>query len=178
MFDVTLFPHDRVVTIYSEDLEAPVHGYLLAGNQAEWILACINQYGEADGFGLLHAASVFRVDYDSSLEQKLHQLYRLKHQHHPTLELPADSSSLRQALLQWAYHTQKIVTIAFPDAHYDLFGWLTSLEPYQLKVIDQCDCEPDAPQGYAMVDPSMADVIWVDEIRARDAVLVLESRQT
>lgn len=166
-------PKDRVIVLYSDDIEEEfISGYIVACSGEDFILACIDGYGEYNGFLWLRTDRVYRVDYDSEYEKKIGLLYRLKKQKHPVIDNISASESLMDTLLSWAYRSVKAVKFKYDVK--DVCGFLCDPVDCRVAVIDQYECKPD--QGYAVVDPACADVIWADEKRIRDAGLIYAYR--
>ena len=74
MLTLSGIPQNRIITVYAEE-ELEFQGYLLSWDAGHTLLACVDRYGENDGFLLLHTDSLYRVDYNSLYEQKLETLY-------------------------------------------------------------------------------------------------------
>lgn len=169
-------PKDCAVSILSKDLEYEVQGYIVACSETELILACINKYGENNGFVSLKTEGVYRVDYNPATPKRCELLSHIKNQVHETIPFPNEQDALRLDLLHWAYQWGKIVTFCF-SGDYDLFGYIEDIDGCRIRIIDQCDCEPEAAEGYACIDPEKATAVWVDEKRARDSELVYRDRE-
>lgn len=167
-------PKNQIVTLYSEDIDEEfVNGFIVAWDEEEFIMACLDIYGEYNGFLLLRAYGIYRVDYDSEYENKITQLYQIKKQSYPIINNMDTSESLMDSLLAWAMYNGKVIKLKFDSK--EICGFLCNMDQWRIRVIDQYECKPD--QGYALVDPVSADAIWVDEKRIRDAGMVYEYRR-
>lgn len=171
MIELKGIPRDRIVSLYMEDME--LQGYIVAHNGKEILIACVDRYGENDGFGVLKKNHIYRLDYDSFYEKKLESLYVLKKQTHKDLRIPDTCSSLREALLLWAYQERKIATFLLADNE-DISGYIETLDKCRIKIVDEFACKPDL--GYTCVDLAAADAILVDTRKARDSELIYQYR--
>ena len=182
MIDINEIPKNKVVTLYSEDIHNDfdefnefVSGFIVAYNNEKIVLACLDHYGENNGFLLLKSKSIYRIDYGSYYEKKLKSLYDLKKEKHESINFYKKNSSFIQQILLWAYQMKKIILVKFPDSETELCGYFEDLETNKIKVIDQYECKPE--QGNSYINPEKADYIWVDGRRLRDADLVYKSRK-
>ena len=65
-------PLNVVLTIYSEDIDEDyIYGKIVMRNEEEVIIAQINDKGESDGYLYLQWEGIYRIDYESSYEQKI-----------------------------------------------------------------------------------------------------------
>lgn len=171
MIDLSEISANRLVTVYSEDLdEKAVYGFIVVYDDSEMILACVDVYGENDGFLLLRRDGIYRIDYGSSYEKKLEVLLSAKHVSHETIPVQNKDCALIDVLLSWAYKNKKTVTLKYGD-DLKLCGYIEDLEKCRIRRIDQYFC--DAGQGYSYVEPEKADYIQADERRSRDAEKVI-----
>lgn len=166
-------PVDTVICLYSEDIEDEyIYGFPIIYDEEELVLACIDCYGENDGYLLLHNEGIYRVDFQSACEKKIEQLYRLKKQNHKEITFSKDEISFMEDLLAWAFREKKIVTIGFADDDYEVSGYIENLAEYRIAKIDISECRSE--QGITCIDPRMASYIRIDSRRARDAARVYE----
>lgn len=166
-------PLNTMVTIFTESIEDEfIYGFLIAQDEERIILACVDHYGEEDGFILLPQEGIYRADFDSNYEKRVESLYHLKEQQHKEISLADDT--LMEDLLQWAYKNKKVITIGYHDGDWEVSGYLDNLEEYKIRQIDLYECK--AEQGTAWVDPQKASYIRVDSKRARDAVKIYQHR--
>lgn len=166
---------NEIVTIYSDDIEEFVQGFVYQINEVDLVLACVDSHGENTGFLLLEFNGIYRVDFGSVYEKKIQCLYEQKKQTHDAVNFSEEDSSLREQLLRWAYRNDKTVTIGFEDCDYEVCGYLQGEKDYKIKMIDKYECRPG--QGTSCVVPEKAKYIWVDERRARDAGMVYKWKE-
>ena len=82
-------PLNVVLTIYSEDIDEDyIYGKIVMRNEEEVIIAQINDKGESDGYLYLQWEGIYRIDYESSYEEKIERLYQAKNQYHEELMFP------------------------------------------------------------------------------------------
>ena len=110
-------PLNVVLTIYSEDIDEDyIYGKIVMRNEEEVIIAQINDKGESDGYLYLQWEGIYRIDYESSYEEKIERLYQAKNQYHEELMFPKKEDTLLKNLLNWAFCEKKIVSIYFADS--------------------------------------------------------------
>lgn len=176
------FPRKQVITLYSEDINDNfdyqnefITGFIIASNEDELVLACIDRYGENDGFVLLRFESVYRIDYGSSYEKKIESLYYLKRQEHEVIDFHKEDGSFIEELMSWVYDKKKIIEVKFPESTVEVCGYIENLENYKIRIVDKYECKPE--QGYSYIQPKYADYIWIDGRRMRDAGMVYKLRE-
>lgn len=172
MLTLSGIPQNRIITVYAEE-EIEFQGYLLSWDAGHTLLACVDRYGENDGFLLLHTDSLYRIDYDSLYEQKLETLYTEKKQSHDAPPLPGKNETLLQSVLSWVQWTHKLARFAFSDQE-DLCGYIETIDPLQIRQMDLFTCQPG--HSSACVIPENVDFIWIDNRQARDAELIFQAR--
>lgn len=166
-------PSNAVVTLYSEDIkEEFVHGFLIIYDEEELVLACVDHYGENDGYMLLKRKGVYRIDFGSSYEKRIECLYYLKKQKHETIMFCKKDFSLIDDLLYWAFIEKKTVTMGFFDDSCEVNGYLEDLTHYKISIIDPYECKSE--QGSTYVVPQKANYIRIDSRRTRDAEMVYQ----
>ena len=182
MIDISGISKDTIVTLYSEDVDNEfdefydyVNGFIIACNNEKLVLACIDRYGENNGFLLLRLESIYRIDYGSFYEKKLESLYRLKKERHPSIDFYKENSTFTQQILLWAYEMKKIILVKFPYSSSEICGYIEDLKTYKINIIDKYECKPE--QGDSYIDPEKADYIWVDGRRLKDADIVYKARK-
>ena len=93
-------PLNVVLTIYSEDIDEDyIYGKIVMRNEEEVIIAQINDKGESDGYLYLQWEGIYRIDYESSYEEKIERLYQAKNQYHEELMFPKKEDTLLKNLL-------------------------------------------------------------------------------
>lgn len=108
------------------------------------------------------------MDYDSDEEKKAEQLYQLKKQSHVLIDFE-EENNLMNILLSWAYDNHKVVTLYFAGDNAETWGYLETINPYRMELIDRYECSDG--MGKTFVNPKKSEYIRVDEKRSRDAEL-------
>jgi len=169
-------PLNVVLTIYSEDIDEDyIYGKIVMRNEEEVIIAQINDKGESDGYLYLQWEGIYRIDYESSYEEKIERLYQAKNQYHEELMFPKKEDTLLKNLLNWAFCEKKIVSIYFADSDMELEGYLKNAQGSQIAQVDVYEAVFEA--GNSFVDVTKAQYIHVDSKRARDAEIVLRYKE-
>lgn len=170
MFDTREIIKNEMVTVHSEDLNGTdVQGMIIASNETAVVLACVDAHGENNGFLWLRWEGIYRVDYGSDEEKKTDYLYHLKKQSHALIDF-GNQNNLMSTLLAWAYDNHKVVTLYFDGDEEETWGYLETVKPYRMELIDRYECSDG--MGKALVNPEKSDYIRIDEKRSRDAELV------
>lgn len=167
---------NTVVTLYSEDIEEEfVCGFIVVYNENELVLACIDYYGENDGYFLLRREGVYRIDFESAYEKRIEQLYYLKGQKHEAVKFCEEDVSFMDDLFYWAFTNKKVVTMGFFDDRLEVSGYLENPDTYKITRIDQYECKTG--QGSTYVEPKKASYIRIDSRRSRDAEVVYKHKR-
>ena len=158
-------PLNVVLTIYSEDIDEDyIYGKIVMRNEEEVIIAQINDKGESDGYLYLQWEGIYRIDYESSYEEKIERLM-----------FPKKEDTLLKNLLNWAFCEKKIVSIYFADSDMEVEGYLKNAQGSQIAQVDVYEAVFEA--GNSFVDVTKAQYIHVDSKRARDAEIVLRYKE-
>lgn len=167
---------NTVVTLYSEDIEEEfVCGFIVVYDENELVLACIDYYGENDGYLLLRREGVYRIDFESAYEKRIEQLYYLKEQKHEAVKFCEEDVSFMDDLFYWAFTNKKVVTMGFFDDSLEVSGYLENPDTYKITRIDQYECKTG--QGSTYVEPKKASYIRIDSRRSRDAEMVYKRKR-
>ncbi|MCM1365313.1 MAG: hypothetical protein NC122_00190 [Faecalibacterium sp.] len=87
------FKDRKIVSFYfnKEDNCTHLTGFIYAYNENELLVAHITPRGEYDGFILNQMSNLYKIEYDGDYEKKILNLYCLKRQSHPCIEIRGDS---------------------------------------------------------------------------------------
>lgn len=164
-------PLNTMITLFSENIaEEYIYGFPIAQDEDRIVIACVDDYGEEDGFLILPLEGIYRLDSESACEKWMERTFCLKKQRHQKLLLT--KNTLMEDLLQWTYKNKKVITVGFDNGDYNVSGYLENLEEYKIRRIDIYECKPE--QGTERIDPQKASYIRVDSRRARDAAKVYQ----
>lgn len=165
----------KMVTVYSEDLDDEyISGFISCSNEDTMVLACVDRFGENNGFLLIGLDGVYRMDVDSAYEKKLELLYTIKKQQHDPIDF-SQEETIKETLIRWAYRENKTITVGFWNTDSEVCGYIENPDNVKIINIDEYECKPG--QGTSFVEVENVKYIWADERRARDAALVYKLRE-
>lgn len=134
---------EKIITVYYEDMdEEYVCGFVRGVTETELVLACVDRYGENNGFLLLELEGIYRIDFESVYENKMEFLYEKKQQKHELINFEESGKSLRTTLLQWAYQNGKTVEMDFENCYPEACGYLEEESGHKIRMIDRYECKP------------------------------------
>ena len=166
---------EEIITLFYEYMDEEfVTGFIHSVSETELVLACVDRFGENNGFLLLEMEGISRIDFGSKYEQKVKILYNRKNQQHSLVNFREDGKSLKNSMLQWARKNDKTVEIGFENWNSEVCGYIEDENLHKIEMIDKYECWPN--QGSSCFSVKKAKYIWVDERRARDAGMVYRWR--
>ncbi len=159
----------EVVGIYDsrEDVTKFWVGYIAAYSDDYVICGHITPNGLYDGFLLIDASRIFRIESHSMEIKRTALLYKLKRQQHP--EYVSVSENLALSLLKYAMDHQYIVTIEQMDqAVNDVQGYVEGLDEWSVRIKTYTKYgEPDGEALLSMEDISFLSCDTDDDANLR-----------
>lgn len=158
---------NRVASFYFNKEDHCKHntGFVIACNEDEFLVAHINARGEYDGFIRNRLEDVYRIEYGGDYEHKISQLYQLKNQSHPVMEI--DPENLLFSLLEHAKQNQLLVTFEMEDE--SVVGYVASYDDYIS--LDEVDFYGRS-QGKSIIDINELTVLACDGDDEQDLKLI------
>lgn len=168
----------HVLSVYTdkEDTDHFAAGFIQRMTEQYVLIAHVSPFGMYDGYVLKYRADIYRVEYQGQYENKVEQLYRLRHQKHNKVENRTDS--LIEDLLNYAYENGVFVSIEINNSGYkDVHGKVQTLqnETVVIRQIDESG-NPDGETAINLQDISLVTCDSDEEIAMR--LLFEEKKKT
>lgn len=123
-----------VTSVYFDDMNHNLTGFISAFNNSEIIIAHITPTGLYDGFIYNRICNIRRIDYNSQYEAKIQRLYNLKKQTHYNIDYQFNYESLLEAILFFSLNKHLLLTVEYEN-EVSISGFIESYNIEQEQVV-------------------------------------------